>query len=616
MKAQREQLTRVVVRFAGDSGDGMQLTGDQFANEVASAGSDLATLPDYPAEIRAPAGTLFGVSSFQIQFGSEEIYTPGDRADALVAMNPAALKVHLPSLKEGGLLVVNTGSFVKRNLAKAGYDTNPLDDPDLGERYRLIAFDISQLTRNTVAELGLSHKDAERCKNFFCLGIICWMYNRSIAATLEWIDSKFAKIPTIAEANKRALKAGEAFSETVELVGATFDVAPAEQAPGTYRRIAGNQALAYGLVAAARNADKVLVYGSYPITPATELLHELARLRHFRVRPFQAEDEISAMGAVVGAAFGGAIAVTGTSGPGFALKQEVLGLAAMTELPLVVINVQRGGPSTGLPTKTEQADLLQALFGRNGECPLIVLAPTTPGDCFTIGYEAVRLAVKYMTPVIVLSDGYLGNGSEPWAIPDLTALPPIVTHMRTDPEGFAPYSRDGATLARPWAVPGTPGLEHRLGGLEKEHITGNVSYDPDNHHNMIKLRAEKVQRVQAEIPPTEVFGDANGRVLVVGWGSTFGAIRAAVAEHLEHGSPVAAIHLRHLNPFPADLGELLRRFDSVLIPEINSGQLRQLLRAEFLVDAKGYNFVCGQPLTAHDVATAIGSQLAALEVTS
>jgi 2-oxoglutarate ferredoxin oxidoreductase subunit alpha len=605
----REPLSIATVRFAGDSGDGMQLTGSQFAHEVAWAGNDLATLPNYPAEIRAPAGTLYGVSSFQIQFGSVPVFTPGDKLDALIAMNPAALKVHLPDLRNGGILIVNTDAFVARNLQKAGYDASPLDDPALAERYRLFDIGVSTLTHRAVENVGLSHKEAERCKNFFCLGVVSWLFNRPVTNTLSWLAQKFAKRPKIQEANARALKAGNAYADTLEMVGAAYDVAPAKLPAGLYRRISGNQALSMGLVAASVKADLPLIYGSYPITPASDILHELARHRNFRVRTFQAEDEIAAVGATVGAAFGGAIGVCGTSGPGVALKAEAIGLAVMTELPIIVVNVQRGGPSTGLPTRTEQADLLQALYGRNGECPMIVLAPATPGDCFFMAYEAVRLALRYMTPVMLLTDGFLGNGSEPWQVPDHEALAPMELRFTTDPEGFQPYARDEQTLARPWAVPGTPGLEHRIGGLEKEYGTGNVCYDPDNHDRMIRLREEKVQRVTRDIPPLEILGEPQGELLVVGWGSTYGSIRVAVERARAAGRSVSAVHVRHLSPLPPDLGPLLQRFGTVLVPEINRGQLRKILRAEFLIDVVGLNLVRGLPLSAADIQGAIESVL-------
>ena len=600
-----KDLDRAVIRFAGDSGDGMQLTGEQFTTESAWAGNDLATLPNFPAEIRAPAGTLFGVSSFQLQFGSQRVYTPGDRLDCLVAMNPAALKVHLSDLKPGGLLIVNTAAYEKRNLDKAGYASNPLDDPGLAERYRLHKVDMSGLTHQAIADLKLDTKEKDRTKNFFALGLVSWIYTRPLEPTLEWITKKFAKSPAIAEANTRVLKAGHAFGETAEIFEESYRVEPAEMAPGLYRAMTGNRALAWGLLAAAQRSTLQVVYGAYPITPASSVLEELAMHKRFRVRTIQAEDEIAAATAAIGAAFGGAIGVTCSSGPGIALKGEAIGLAVTAELPLVIFNIQRAGPSTGMPTKTEQADLMQALYGRNSESPIVVLAPATPGDCFYVAYEAVRIAVKYMVPVMVLSDGFLANGSEPWLIPDPTTLPPIDVHFRTDAEGFFPYLRDPATLARPWVRPGTPGLEHRIGGIEKQDVTGNISYDPENHDHMVRMRAEKVRRVGQEIPPTSINGPATGDLLVVGWGGTYGSITAAVERAQAAGQSVASIHLRHLNPLPPDLGHILREYRKVLVPEINSGQLVRVLRAEYLVDAVGFNRVRGLPLASDDILDAI-----------
>lgn len=605
----RRQLDRAVVRFAGDSGDGMQVTGEQFATEAAWAGADLATLPNFPAEIRAPAGTLFGVSSYQLQFGSRRIYTPGDRLDCLVAMNPAALKVHLGDLKEGGLLIVNTATFEKKNLDRAGYQSNPLDDPALESRYRLHKVDITRLTMEALEGLPLNVKEKERCKNFLALGLVSWVYDRPIEPTVKWIQRRFAKNAAIAEANNRALKAGYHFGETAEIFTECYGMEPAEMAPGLYRSITGNRALAWGILAAAERTKLSVVYGAYPITPASDVLHELSLYKHFRVRTIQAEDEIAAVGSIIGAAYGGAIGLCATSGPGMALKSEGINLAVMAELPIVVFDVQRAGPSTGMPTKTEQADLLMALYGRPSESPVVVLAPMSPGDCFFIAYEAIRIAVKYMVPVIVLSDGYLANGAEPWLIPDPKILPDIPVTFRTDPDGFAPYTRDDATLARPWVRPGTPGLEHRIGGLEKEHITGHVSYDPENHDLMVQLRAEKVRRVAQEIPPTTVYGPAAGDLLVVGWGGTYGTITAAVEEVQQEGKAVASIHLRYLNPLPPDLGQILRRYRRVLVPEINSGQLVRVLRAEYLVDAVGFNRVRGLPLQTGEVREAIDQLL-------
>jgi 2-oxoglutarate ferredoxin oxidoreductase subunit alpha len=605
----RRILDRAVVRFAGDSGDGMQLTGEQFTTEAAWAGNDIATLPNFPAEIRAPAGTLFGVSSFQLQFGSRRVYTPGDRLDCLVVMNPAALKVHLSDLKEGGLLILNTSAFEKKNLDRAGYAVNPLDDPVLDQRYRTHKIDITRLTIDGLAGLPLNAKEKDRCKNFFALGLVSWIYTRPIEPTLDWIKKRFTKNADIAEANTRALKAGYHFGETAEIFGECYGVEPAEMPPGVYRSMTGNRALAWGILAAAQRTGLPVVYGAYPITPASDILHELSMHKRFHVRTFQAEDEIAAVGAIIGAAFGGGIGLCATSGPGLALKSEGIALAVVAELPIVVFDVQRGGPSTGLPTKTEQADLMQALYGRNSECPVVVIAPATPGDCFFVAYEAIRIAVKYMVPVIVLSDGYLANGAEPWLIPDPKSLPDIDVHFRTDPEGFHPYAREEATLARPWVRPGTPGLEHRIGGLEKQDVTGNVSYDPDNHDLMVRLRAEKVRRVAQEIPPTTINGPAGGDLLVVGWGGTYGTITAAVEEAQAAGRSVASIHLRHLNPLPPDLGQILRQYRRVLVPEINSGQLVRVLRAEYLVDAVGFNRVRGVPLATQDIVETINQLL-------
>jgi 2-oxoglutarate ferredoxin oxidoreductase subunit alpha len=604
-----KELDRAVIRFAGDSGDGMQLTGEQFTTESAWAGNDIATLPNFPAEIRAPAGTLFGVSSFQLQFGSQRVYTPGDRLDCLVAMNPAALKVHLRDLKPGGLLIVNTSAYDKRNLDKAGYPSNPLDDPALAERYRLHKVDMSGLTHEAIKDLPLDTKEKDRTKNFFALGLVSWIYTRPLGPTLDWIAKRFAKREDIAEANRRVLKAGHAFGETAEIFAEHYTVEAADMPPGLYRAMTGNRALAWGLLAAAQRSSLPIVYGAYPITPASSILEELAMHKRFRIRTIQAEDEIAAVSSAIGAAFGGAIGVTGSSGPGIALKSEAIGLAVTAELPLVIFDIQRGGPSTGLPTKTEQADLMQAMYGRNSESPVVVLAPATPGDCFYVAYEAVRIAAKYMVPVFVLSDGFLANGSEPWLIPDVTTLPPIDVQFRTDPEGFFAYLRDPATLARPWVKPGTPGLEHRIGGIEKQDVTGNISYDPENHDHMVRMRAEKVRRVAQEIPPTTINGPATGDLLVVGWGGTYGSITAAVERAQADGKAVAQIHLRHLNPLPPDLGHILREYRKILVPEINSGQLVRVLRAEYLVDAVGYNKVRGLPLPSEEIYDAINQLL-------
>ncbi len=607
----RRHVPTAVIRFAGDSGDGMQLTGSQFATGAAVAGNDLATLPSYPAEIRAPAGTLFGVSSFQLHFGSRRVYTPGDALDCLVAMNPAALKVHLADLKPQGILIVNTDAFTQATLAKAGYQSNPLEDPEskLGERFRYHPIPMNRLVKDALTPLGVASKDIDKSKNFFALGLVSWLYSRPLDASIAWAKDKFGKKPKILEANLKALHSGHAFGETAEMFSEIIDIDPATLPPGKYRQIMGNQAMAWGLVAAAARTGKTLVFGAYPITPATDILHELVYHKAFGVRAFQAEDEIAAIGVAIGACFGGAIGVTGTSGPGICLKSEAIGLAVMTELPLVIINIQRGGPSTGLPTKTEQADLFQALYGRNGECPLIVLAPATPGDCFFMAYEAVRLATKYMTPVMVLSDGYLANGAEPWQIPNPDNLPPIELKYQTTPNApggkYWPYLRDEKTLARPWAVPGTPGLEHRLGGIEKQEKTGNVNYESNNHDLQIRMREEKVRRVAADIPPLQVNGERTGDVLVVGWGGTYGSITAAVDEEREEGKKVSSVHIRHLNPLPPDLGDLLKGFKKILVPEINRGQLLRLIRAEYLVDAVGLNRCRGLPFSRVEIKQAI-----------
>ncbi len=614
------RLHGAVIRFAGDSGDGMQLTGDRFTSESAAVGNDLSTLPDFPAEIRAPAGTLAGVSSFQVHFSDQDIHTPGDEPDVLVAMNPAALAKHLRALKSGGTLILNTDAFTRRNLGKAGYDANPLDDDSLDD-FRVHEVPITDLTlralADDVADGLLNKKEAERAKNMFALGLVSWMFSRPIEPTVDWLRTKFASRPEIADANVRVLHAGHAYGETTEAFVYTYTVPAAPLAAGRYRQITGNQALAYGLVAASVQSGLDIFYGSYPITPASDILHELSRLKHFGVRTFQAEDEIAAIGSAIGASFGGHLAVTGTSGPGLALKGEALGLALATELPLVLVNVQRGGPSTGLPTKTEQSDLLQAMFGRNGESPLPVVAAQSPSDAFYAAFEAARIALVHRTPVVLLSDGFLATSSEPWLLPDPSSLPTIDVAFTTEPntpEGFVPLLRDPDTLARPWALPGTPGLAHRIGGLEKDATTGNISYDADNHHAMTRLRHDKVQAVAASLPPLEVDdpGVDDGSpadLLVIGWGSTYGPIRGGVNQARDAGHRVARVHLRHLNPFPRDLGEVLARYPRVLLPENNSGQLRLLLRAEYLVDVVGHNRVTGQPLRAAEVAQAIDELL-------
>ncbi|PYQ10684.1 MAG: 2-oxoglutarate ferredoxin oxidoreductase subunit alpha [Acidobacteria bacterium] len=599
-----EELETVVIRFAGDSGDGMQLTGTQFADTTAILGNDLATLPDFPAEIRAPAGTLPGVSGYQISFSSRDIRTPGDAPGVLVAMNPAALKTNLGELEEGGILIVDTDAFSQQNLNKAGYKTNPLKDGSLAG-YRLIEIPLTTLTLRAIGETTLGTRQATRCKNFFALGLVFWLYERPVDYTQSWIKDKFKNNQEVARANLAALLAGYNYAETTEIFNTHYRVTKARLTPGTYRKITGNEATAIGFISAAVLANRPLFYGSYPITPASDILHELARFKNFPVKTFQAEDEISAIGAAIGASYGGSLGLTGTSGPGVALKSEAIGLAVMTELPVVIANVQRGGPSTGLPTKTEQADLLQAMFGRNSECPVAVVAPATPAECFSMAIEAFRLATRYMTPVFFLSDGYLANGAEPWRIPELKDLPKIEVKFYADKATFQPYRRDPNTLARPWAIPGTPGLEHRVGGLEKEDVTGNVSYDPLNHEKMVRLRAEKIAGIAKDIPELQVFGRESGKLLVLGWGSTYGAITTAVEKMQVKGASVSSAHLRYLNPFPRNLAEVLRRFERVLIPELNLGQLRWLVRARFLVDAVGLNKVQGKPFKVSEIARRI-----------
>lgn len=602
------RLDSVVIRFAGDSGDGMQLTGSQFATTSALIGNDIATMPDFPAEIRAPAGTLPGVSSFQLQFSSGEIFTPGDEPDVLVAMNAAALKVNLGMLRIGRTIIANTDGFDAGNLSKSGYTANPLEDGSL-DGYRLISIPITTLTMKALEESPLQKREKQMSKNFYALGVLYWLYSRPLETTEEWIRTKFAKVPDVCEANLTALRGGYAYADASELFDARYEVPAAEQQPGLYRNISGNKALALGLYAASVKSGLPLFLGSYPITPASDILAELARLKPQGVITFQAEDEIAAVCAAIGASFAGAIGLTTTSGPGVALKSEGIGLAVMTELPLVIVNVQRGGPSTGLPTKTEQADLLQALCGRNGECPTVVLAPQSAADCFDVAFEAVRIAVTHMTPVFVLSDGYIANGSEPWAVPLESELREISVQHRTDPEGFQPFSRDPETLARPWATPGTPGLEHRVGGLEHSNITGNISYDPLVHEEMVGIRAEKVARVARDYPPVEPFGDPTGDLLVVGWGGTFGALRTAVNHARSRGQKVSHLHLRHLNPFPENLGDILKRFDRVLVAELNLGQLDMVLRAKFLRNTIRYNKVQGQPFRSTEIIDAIDRAL-------
>ena len=616
MDKQVQQLDRVIIRFAGDSGDGMQLTGDRFTQESAGFGNDLATLPNFPAEIRAPQGTLPGVSSFQVHFADHDILTPGDAPDVLVAMNPAALRANLSDLPKGATIIVDTHDFTARNLTKAGYAENPLENDDLAE-FALHPVDLTGMTVEAVKKFGLSRKDAARAKNMFALGLLSWMYGRPTESTTRFLEKRFAKVPDIRDANITAFTSGWNFGETTETFIVSYEVKPAPMAPGTYRNITGNLALAYGLVASGVQSGLPVFLGSYPITPASDILHELSKHKAFGVTTFQAEDEIAGIGAAIGAAFAGSLGVTTTSGPGISLKGESIGLAVMTELPLLVINVQRGGPSTGLPTKTEQSDLLQAMFGRNGESPVPIVAPQSPGDCFNAVLEATRIAVTYRTPVMLLSDGMLANGSEPWQVPDIDRLPVIDPAFADAPnagEEFLPYVRDEDTLARPWAIPGTAGLEHRIGGLEKGDGHGNISYDPANHDFMVRTRQAKVDRIADSLPPLEV-DDPTGaaRVLVLGWGSTYGPIGAGVRRVRKAGYHVAQAHLRHLNPFPKDLGEILARYDRVLVPEMNLGQLSMLLRAKYLVDVVGYNHVRGLPLKAAELADAIGELVAAAE---
>jgi 2-oxoglutarate/2-oxoacid ferredoxin oxidoreductase subunit alpha len=597
-------LKSVTVRFAGDSGDGMQLAGAQFTDTSAAVGNDISTLPDFPAEIRAPAGTMAGVSGYQIHFSSQEIFTPGDDVDALVAMNPAALRANLSSVRDGGIVIVDEDSFGPNDLKKAGYANNPLEDGSLG-KYRLVRVPIDKLNLAATKESGLGTKDSNRCKNMFALGLVYWLYGRPLDLTLDHIAAKFAKKPSVALANSLALKSGYNYGETTELFHEQYQVPKAKLAPGVYRKITGNEALAMGMIAASKLSGKQLVYCSYPITPASDILHNLAAQKHFGVTTFQAEDEISAIGAAIGASFGGALGATGTSGPGVALKSEAIGLAVMTELPVVVIDVQRGGPSTGLPTKTEQADLLQVLHGRNGECPVPVIAACSPSDCFNAAIEAFTLATQYMTPVVLLSDGYIANGAEPWLIPDVSKLPGIVIQHPVFEEGkaFQPYQRN-ADRVRPWALPGTAGLEHRIGGLEKQDVTGNVSYDPANHEHMVRLRAAKIAGIRPPGADLLLTGEEKGDLLLVGWGGTFGAIKAATLQLRQEGLSVSAVHLRYLNPIAAKLGELLKSFKHVLVPELNLGQLLLLLRAKYLVDAQGLNKVRGQPFTITEIVRA------------
>jgi len=608
-----QNIDSAVVRFAGDSGDGMQLAGTQFTDTSALVGNDVATLPDYPAEIRAPAGTVAGVSGFQINFAASDIHTPGDEVNALIAMNPAAFKAHIDDVEVGGIVVVNDSEFTKVNLRKAGYPEgyNPIEDETFQQKYKIYSVPITRLNNQTLSESGMGAKDIGRCKNMFALGVVYWLYDRPLDQTVSYLNDYFGekkKLPEVAEANIKSLKAGFYFGETAEIFPVRYHVDKAEQKPGLYRKVTGNEALAMGLVTAADLSNKELIYCSYPITPASDILHYLAAMRHFGVKTFQAEDEIAAVCAAIGVGFAGQFGVTGTSGPGLALKSEALGLAVMTELPLVIVNVQRGGPSTGLPTKTEQSDLLQAMYGRNGDCPTVVIAPRSPGDCYYTAIEATRIAMQHMVPVIILTDGYLANGAEPWPLPDVDSLEKITPRSAADPDTFEPYNRN-EYLARPWAVPGQAGFEHRIGGLEKQHLTGNVSYDPDNHQLMTRIRAQKVERIADHLPDLEVNGDESGELLVLGWGGTYGSILTAVNDAREEGKSVASAHLRHLSPMPKDLGKVVSSYDKVLIPELNTGQLRMIIRGRFLVDARGLNKVQGKPFLVEELSDAIDLML-------
>ncbi|MGH8012468.1 MAG: 2-oxoacid:acceptor oxidoreductase subunit alpha [Candidatus Binataceae bacterium] len=599
----------IVIRFAGDSGDGMQLAGMQFTAESAFAGNDIATFPDFPAEIRAPAGTLAGVSGFQLNFSSQEIFTPGDEPNVLVAMNPAALKVNLDDLPANAVLIVDREAFTEANLKRAGYTSNPLRDHSL-DKYQVFEVDVTKLTAASLHGSGLNNRAVFRCRNMFVLGMVSWLYQRPIETTIKWLEARFKKTPELADANLKVLRAGWNYGETTEMFANNYKVQPARIIPGVYRNITGNSATAIGFVTAAVKAKRPLFLGSYPITPASDVLHELAGYKNYPVYTFQAEDEIAGVAAAVGASFGGAIAITTTSGPGMNLKAEAVGLAVKTELPMVITDIQRAGPSTGMPTKPEQADLLMAMYGRHGESPIPIVAAATPGDCFECAYEAVRIAVTYMTPVILMTDGYLANGSEPWLLPDIDKLPPIKVELRTDPEGFMPYARDPETLSRPWAVPGTPGLEHRIGGLSSEDVTGNVSYSPANNELMVRTRARKIAGIAKQLPPAPIFGDQNGGDLVVlGWGSTFGSIREAVKQMRERGKSVSHIHLRYLNPMPSDLSEKLRRFKKVMVAEMNMGQLLKMVRADYLIDAIGCNKIQGRPFKVSELTNRIGRAL-------
>ena len=600
----KEQIDTVVIRFAGDSGDGMQLTGNQFTENTAIFGNDLTTLPDYPAEIRAPAGSLFGVSSFQLKFSKDEVHTPGDDPDVLVAMNPAGLKVHLQDLKKQGMLIINTANFTAKNLKLAEWGQDPLEDDTLNE-YRVIKIDMNKMVFNALDDLGLSSKIMARSTNMFALGLLYWLYDRDMKSSLDHFKIKFKSKPEIIEANTRALKTGFYFGETIEAIKTTYSVPKAKFKKGTYRNIMGNQALAMGLIAASQKSGINLFFGGYPITPASDILHYLSNYKHFGVKTFQAEDEIAGICSILGASFCGQLGVTASSGPGIALKGEAMGLGVISELPIVIINIQRGGPSTGLPTKTEQSDLLQAMYGRNGESPLAVMAAQSPSDCFLAAFEACKMALEYMTPVILLSDGYIANGSEPWKIPDFNKLPEIQLRKVDNPDNFAPYDHSNKNLSRPWAIPGTPGMEHRIGGLEKWDETGHVSYDSENHNHMVMLRQEKVDVIANSFKETEVYGKEGGELLVLGWGGTYGAIRSAVQRARVEGKSIAQIHLRNLNPFPRDLGEKLVKYEKVLIPELNLGQLNSMIRSKYLIDTESLNKVEGKPFTPSEIYSSI-----------
>jgi len=603
-----QERENVVIRFAGDSGDGMQVTGMQFTTESVFAGNDIGTLPDFPAEIRAPTGTLYGVSAFQVNFSSKSVFTPGDDLDVLVVMNPAALKTNLEDLKQNGILILDKAEFNGPNLKKAEYKTSPLEDGSL-DKYQTYQVEVTKMTTLALKDMNLPNRSVMRSRNFFALGVVSWLFNRPIEPTLNWIKDRFKRNTEVMEANTLALKAGYNLGENTEIFASSYEVKPAQIAPGVYRNITGNTATALGFVAAAQKAGLPIFLGSYPITPASDVLHDLSTLKNFNVYTFQAEDEIAGVGSALGAAFGGAIALTTTAGPGMNLKAETIGLAAAVELPLIITDIQRAGPSTGMPTKPEQADLLQSLYGRHGEAPLPVIAASSPGDCFYAAFEAVRIAVKYMTPVILLTDGYLANASEPWLLPKAADLPDFKVEFRTDPQGFFPYLRDEGTLARPWARPGTPGLEHRIGGLEKDYLTGNISYAPNNHEQMVRVRYRKMAKITQEIPPTKIDGPERGKLLVIGWGSTFGSIAAGVKEFQAQGKAVSHVHLRYLNPLPPDLGEIISRFDKVLVPEMNMGQLLRVLRAEYLVDAVGLNKIQGRPFKVSEITARIARML-------